>query len=476
MVKKRHNHALGKGLGALIGKKKILDRDDEENSGQEKTTRNMEFYGSLLKKYIEGGGKDPLLEQMLSDTREHLGIDREEHLRLLNTLKKREKAHKHKPDDKWKNVQKDIRKELTQLFEDFRKDGGPERSNEKKLPLKKEKVKDEDVIIEPGAIALPESKAERDQQISKGKRMRMRRVKITKPRPEKIQDENISNKRNMIEWEEDETPSEPIEMPPSESEKDIRETGSVKSEQLGVIVDEGKEGKDVEILAATDTRDKGPGEILSEAEQGSEIGEITGMEPEDHIKKEEEKEFLEDSHISLRLLMDSGKFDEAVEMAERMLQESPDDTSLLNEMGVLLFQKGDREGARDCYRRALEINPDQTETSINYSILLAGTGELDRSLELLDGVIEKDPYNDEAWNNKAVVLTNAGRYREALRCLDEALRINEESPETWLNSAIVLEKMKEYGPACECYRNVKKYDPENRIAEEGFNYCRQLIR
>lgn len=195
---------------------------------------------------------------------------------------------------------------------------------------------------------------------------------------------------------------------------------------------------------------------------------------EDEIMAEE-VEVLDESLISIKILMEEGNFEDAFEMSKRLLEIDPGNTAVLNECGVALYQLDRVSEAYDCYQRMMEMGDISPESMVNYGLVLAEMGDLDASLSNLNRAIERDPYSEDGWNNKAVILYRAGRMREALQCLDEALRINERSIETWSNTGIILERMGEYGPAMECYQKILEIDPDNQRAKEGLEYCRDLV-
>jgi len=215
------------------------------------------------------------------------------------------------------------------------------------------------------------------------------------------------------------------------------------------------------------------------SEEEEDIEEEMGEEIEDEdieeMEEEERGQMLEDSLISLRLLMEEGKLQDAFEMSTRLLGSDPEDVSVLNERGVILYNMDDIEASLECYRKALDLKTPTSEILINYALVLSDTGELDASISTLERAIEMDPYSEDGWNNKAVVLFKAGRTREALQCLDESIRINERSPETWTNAGIILEKLGEFGPALECYRKLQEMDPGNPVALEGVSFCSQRL-
>jgi len=127
MSEKRPIKALGRGLGALIKDKDRMGRSRKEEE-EEKRAKNMEFYRSLVKQYVQTGERDILTEQLLNDIRSHLSITDKEHLHLIQTLRKREQQLPPTSEETKDQIQKDIKAEMKQLLHDIKKE---EKSPEK---------------------------------------------------------------------------------------------------------------------------------------------------------------------------------------------------------------------------------------------------------------------------------------------------------------------------------------------------------
>ncbi len=473
--------ALGRGLGALIGRKNLEDPDDSA----EKQAMSKEFYGSLLKKYVQGGRKDKTLEGLMSDVRVHLNITEEEHQHLIQTLEKREKsAPTEQSDEVWSELQQEMKDELSQMFNEFRESEG-----------KMEKKKDHDISSkEP--IALPE----RSINVIKGPG----EGTIEAPPPKET--EQDPPEEQAEDWEKDlfdygdkegkdEKEPEPIPLGGKAEDPDDLPEAEVLEEAESLEEDDGEsedpsdpEKEEVPEMDAIPMPPPMPEPVkkgmdivydeeipLEEMEELEETLEDVKEEektlediPEPEQKPREKKGTLGD----LRIMMDEDRIEEALTLSEKLMEEDEYSYEVLNERGVLLYHTGDINGSIKCYERALKLNPESLEAVVNYATLLAGKGEIDRSLSLLSDAVEKNPYSEEAWNNKAVVLAHIGRNREALECLDQSVRINDKSVETWFNTAVILEKMEEYGPAYECYTRILDLEPDHETARKGQEYCR----
>ena len=154
MAEKRPKKALGRGLGALIKDKDKMGKSRQEEE-DEKRAKNMEFYRSLVKQYVQTGERDILTEQLLNDIRSHLKISDKEHLHLIQTLRKREQKIPTISEESKEEMQKEIKQEMKQLLQDIKKEEG---GGKKKKVKKKKKISItfEDDAAKKERIRLPE--------------------------------------------------------------------------------------------------------------------------------------------------------------------------------------------------------------------------------------------------------------------------------------------------------------------------------
>jgi tetratricopeptide (TPR) repeat protein len=110
------------------------------------------------------------------------------------------------------------------------------------------------------------------------------------------------------------------------------------------------------------------------------------------------------------------KFEEALKLFDRVLQQNPEIVEAWNNRGVALYGLGRLEEALQSYNRSLEKDPYNLDALRNKGFLLRGLRRLEDALEVYDLVLQKggDGYDLES---TAAVLTALGRLVEALNCL-----------------------------------------------------------
>jgi tetratricopeptide (TPR) repeat protein len=110
------------------------------------------------------------------------------------------------------------------------------------------------------------------------------------------------------------------------------------------------------------------------------------------------------------------KFEEALEIFERVLAMNQEIPEVWNNQGVALYGLGRLEEALQSYDRCLAIDPENLDALRNKGFLLRNQKRLEEALLVYDSVLQKggDAFDMES---TAAVLTALGRLEEALSCL-----------------------------------------------------------
>ncbi|MCX6676926.1 MAG: tetratricopeptide repeat protein [Methanothrix sp.] len=110
------------------------------------------------------------------------------------------------------------------------------------------------------------------------------------------------------------------------------------------------------------------------------------------------------------------KYDEALDIFERVLALNQNIPEAWNNQGVALYGLGRYEEALQSYDRCLAIDPENLDALRNKGFLLRSQKRLEEALQVYDSVLQKggDAFDMEA---TAAVLTALGRLVEALSCL-----------------------------------------------------------
>lgn len=132
-------------------------------------------------------------------------------------------------------------------------------------------------------------------------------------------------------------------------------------------------------------------------------------------------------HKGVDLYYKHGKFQEALQSFDRVLEIEPDHAGAWNGRGICLKELGRYEEAIQCFNKVIAINPSDEEVYYNRGEALEKLGKNNGNLKLFeeaiksfDAVLNLNPYHVYAWNYRGVCLKELGRYDEAKRCFDHA--------------------------------------------------------
>jgi len=159
------------------------------------------------------------------------------------------------------------------------------------------------------------------------------------------------------------------------------------------------------------------------------------------------------------------RFEEALEIFERVLASDSEIPEAWNNNGVAHFSLGHQDEALKSYDRCLALDPGNLDALRNKAFLLRSQKKLDEALQIYDIVLQKggDAIDFES---AAVVLTGLGKLEEALNCLYLAL---EKMPMDRLEKEIgaVKAMMEERGIAIPGERISSEISPRNAPLNDG---------
>ena len=123
-------------------------------------------------------------------------------------------------------------------------------------------------------------------------------------------------------------------------------------------------------------------------------------------------------------LMQEGKFFEAIEYFNKILEMDPTDSIALGNKGAALTQLNRPDDAILVYDQALQIDPTNINILNNKAATLFSLGKIDESLQTLDNILEIEPSNVNVLILKGKVLSETKRHGEAFSIFKKALEID----------------------------------------------------
>ena len=159
-----------------------------------------------------------------------------------------------------------------------------------------------------------------------------------------------------------------------------------------------------------------------------------------------------------------GRLEEAEELYRELVEEDPTNIRALNNLGVLLDEKGDPEGAVAHLRAARRIDPKNLEVLGNLGAALGALGKYGEAEHELRAAVKTDPANLEIRANLGILLFRRGLYDQAVDELRVvcASRADDGLPHFYMGEA--LNRLGRVDEAIEALTRVTELLPRNSKA------------
>jgi tetratricopeptide (TPR) repeat protein len=136
-----------------------------------------------------------------------------------------------------------------------------------------------------------------------------------------------------------------------------------------------------------------------------------------------------------------------------------------NNLGGVLFERGQAAEAIDEYQKALEIEPDFLEARYNLANALSSLGRPTEAIDQYHKAFEINPGNAEAHNNLGGLLLQLGRTAEAINQYEQALRIEPDYAVAHYNLGNALVSANRLHDAIDEYRQAIQIKPDYADAQ-----------
>lgn len=134
----------------------------------------------------------------------------------------------------------------------------------------------------------------------------------------------------------------------------------------------------------------------------------------------------------------------------------PDNTAVLNNLGLALIQADRLQEATTHLERAIEIDPMHSFAHRNLGHAYAAQDSLNEAAEYFRKAIELDPDNAVAYNDLAVTLKRQGNLEDAVELYRAAVRHDQDYAIAHLNLATALEELNRFAEAEHHYEEASK--------------------
>jgi hypothetical protein len=154
-----------------------------------------------------------------------------------------------------------------------------------------------------------------------------------------------------------------------------------------------------------------------------------------------------------------GRYEESLEVSNKVLEMNPKDESALTNKGIALGNLGRYEEALEAFNKALEINPEDEYVLSIKGLTLIYLGRYEEALDAFEKTLKTNPQNGFALSRKGVVLLSLDRYEEALDALNKALEIKSRDDYALLNKGVALGFMGRHEEALDAINKSLEINP-----------------
>ena len=156
----------------------------------------------------------------------------------------------------------------------------------------------------------------------------------------------------------------------------------------------------------------------------------------------------------------------------KLLDGDPDNALRHDAVGDLLLQAGRFDEAIMRYRRSLDLNPKSASTHYNLGYALSARGRRDEAIAQFDEALTIDPDYAQAHNNLGALLQMTGRFDEALAHYQRAVALRADNVDAVTNLGQLLSTLGRPADAVDRFRAAIAIDAGNAQALSGLAWIR----
>lgn len=173
---------------------------------------------------------------------------------------------------------------------------------------------------------------------------------------------------------------------------------------------------------------------------------------------------LDDAHWLRHVgtaVMDQDRFDEAMEIYDRVLDLDPDDGQTYKVIGSAWASQGKDDEAIESYQQALLVEPWNSEARSNLGNALQRTGHLEEAIECYHLALEAHPDDERFLNNLGFALFERGDVELAIEQYRRALQIEPRDTLVLRNLGTALLRLGDEEEALSTFEQALAIDPQD---------------
>jgi protein O-mannosyl-transferase len=165
----------------------------------------------------------------------------------------------------------------------------------------------------------------------------------------------------------------------------------------------------------------------------------------------------------------SATYASAETLWEATLHRNPRSWLAHNDLGTILLNAGDLDGAMFHFQKALAIDPTLAGAYYNIGVINAERGNLDTAIEYYRKGLAIEPKIADARVNLGAALMQQGKLDEAIAEIQKGLDLHTRSPGAHNTLGVIYAKKHEWDKAIEEFVKALQMDPDNEEAKRNLS-------
>lgn len=185
---------------------------------------------------------------------------------------------------------------------------------------------------------------------------------------------------------------------------------------------------------------------------------------------------LKDDLLLGNALFEEEKYDEAVEVFQKIVEEFPDAYIVNMNIGNCYFQKGNYDEAEKYYMMVLEKAPENHDVLMGIGNCYSNRGDQEKALEWYNK-LEFEKINDPiVLYNVGTIFYNNSKFEEALKYYKKAVGVQEDFLDGRYQLGLAYLALGNNAEALIEFENYLKYDPDSERASQVKGFIEYLKR
>lgn len=164
-------------------------------------------------------------------------------------------------------------------------------------------------------------------------------------------------------------------------------------------------------------------------------------------------------------------FNHTVELAQGVLELSPDHPLALNLLGIIAAEQNRLVLAIGCLEIAAQQAPNNPDVLNNYGNVLRQQWRLDDAKRVLERALRLTPQSINVLNNLGLLWAARNNTGKAARCYRQALKFDQTHALTWNNLGLLAVQLNDYHRAKNCFEKALQHTPRYQDALYNLAVC-----